>query len=48
VVVQVVIDELPEIAVLLVDDQDLVRSGLRPDSAPAQRVSCSKTLLPRS
>jgi DNA-binding NarL/FixJ family response regulator len=29
VVVQVVIDELPEIAVLLVDDQDLVRSGLR-------------------
>jgi len=29
VVVQVLIDELPEIAVLLVDDQDLVRSGLR-------------------
>jgi DNA-binding NarL/FixJ family response regulator len=27
--VQVVIDESPEIAVLLVDDQDLVRSGLR-------------------
>jgi DNA-binding NarL/FixJ family response regulator len=29
VVVQVVIDESSEIAVLLVDDQDLVRSGLR-------------------
>jgi DNA-binding NarL/FixJ family response regulator len=29
VVVQVAIDELPEIAVLLVGDQDLVRSGLR-------------------
>jgi DNA-binding NarL/FixJ family response regulator len=29
VVVQAVIDDLPEIAVLLVDDQDLVRSGLR-------------------
>jgi DNA-binding NarL/FixJ family response regulator len=29
VVVQVVNDESPEIAVLLVDDQDLVRSGLR-------------------
>jgi DNA-binding NarL/FixJ family response regulator len=28
-VVQAVIDESPEIAVLLVDDQDLVRSGLR-------------------